>query len=156
MTINGISNLRKIWDNGIESPFVALRLDDIDILKARTGARMVVAFRWSYQGKEHETPFRISLLPDNSGFVHSEDGGATAKKLVVINADGTLRIEVPVPRVGEESKTEFGYLSLPPRPACFGGIAWGSEGNDGDSDYLFDFDWNSGKLLRYARPSRPW
>lgn len=49
-----------------------------------------------------------------------------------------------------------GYLSLPPSSARFGGIEWGCEGNDGYTDYLFDFDWNTGKLLRYARPTRPW
>ena len=27
---------------------------------------------------------------------------------------------------------------------------------DGDTDYLFEFDWNSGQLLRYVRPPLPW
>ena len=49
-----------------------------------------------------------------------------------------------------------GYLALPPSSACFGGIEWGCEGNDGYTDYLFDFDWQTGELLRYARPTRPW
>lgn len=77
-------------------------------------------------------------------------------RLVVLNGDGTQRVVIGVPRVDANSSPEDGYLALPPSSACFGGIEWGCEGNDGHIDYLFEFDWNTGTLLRYARPTRPW
>jgi hypothetical protein len=63
---------------------------------------------------------------------------------------------IGVPRIDENSRPEDGYLSLPPSSARFGGIEWGCEGNDGYTYYLFEFDWQTGALLRYAGPTRPW
>jgi len=151
-----IADVRKVWDNGIESPFPALKLEDIDELKQHTGAKRVVSFRWLFDGKSHELPFAISVLPDNTGIVFCEGGAAAGKRLIVINGDGTERLSIDVPRISAYSRPENGYLCLPPSSSSFGCIDWGCEGNDGDTDYLFEFDWNTGKLLRFARPSRPW
>jgi hypothetical protein len=151
-----ITNVRKLWNNGVESPYPALRLEDIDELKRRTGAVNVVAIRWTYCGEEHQTPHQVRVFPDRTGLVHCEGGGPAGKRLIVLNGDGTQRVTIAVPRVDANSRPKEGYLSLPPSSAGFGGIEWGSEGNDGYTDYLFDFDWNTGKLMRYARPSRPW
>lgn len=151
-----ISNIRKLWDNGMESPFPAIRLEDIDDFKLKTGARHVVAFRWTYDDQELETPYQVSVLPDQSGLVHYENGDPRTRRLVVMNGDGTTRVVIGVPRVDVNSRPEDGYLALPPSSARFGAIEWGCEGNDGYTDYLFDFDWNTGALLRYARPTRPW
>jgi hypothetical protein len=151
-----IAHLIKIWDNGIESPFPALKLEDIDELKRRTSATHVVAFRWLCDGKLHELPHPISTLPDNTGIVFCEGGAAAGKRLIVVNADGTQRMTIDVPRIDSKSNPKKGYLSLPPSSSNFGGIEWGCEGNDGNTDYLFEFDWKNGKLLRYARPTRPW
>lgn len=151
-----IAQVKKVWDNGIESPFPAMKLEDIDELKRRTGANHVVAFRWLCEGKLHELPYAISVLPDKTGIVYCEGGAAAGNRLIIVNADGTQRASIGVPRIDSNSNPEKGYLSLPPSSAYFGGIEWGCEGNDGYIDYLFDFDWDTGKLLRFARPSRPW
>ncbi len=151
-----IWNVRKVWDNGKESPYPAINLGDIDQFKQQTGAKRVVAFRWTYGGRSYQLDCRISPLPDNSGIVYCEEGQAAGKRLSVINGDGTQRVAIDVPRISIDSNPNEGYLSLPPSSAHFGGIEWGCEGNDGYTDYLFDFDWNTGQLLRYARPTRPW
>lgn len=151
-----IIDVRKVWDNGLESPFPAKNLDDIDELKLRTGARRVVAFRWHYCGKEYETSNQISILPDKRGLVQCDGGSAAGRHLIVLNGDGTQRAVIGVPRIDKNSRPEEGYLSLPPSSARFGGIEWGCEGNDGYTDYLFEFDWQTGALLRYARPTRSW
>jgi hypothetical protein len=151
-----IFNVRKVWDNGVGSPFPALKLEDIDELKRRTGATRVLAFRWQYRGEERETSHQISVLPDKSGLVQCDGFDADGPRLIVLNGDGTQRLVIGVPSVDVHSCPEKGYLALPPSSAQFGGIEWGCEGNDGHTDYLFDFDWNTGKLLRYARPTRPW
>ena len=151
-----IQDVRKVWDNGVESPFPALKLADIDELKKLRGVTRVVAFRWRYCGKEYETSHQISVLQDKSGLVQCEGGSAAGSSLIVLNGDGSQRAVIGVPCVDANSRPLKGYLSLPPSSARFGGIDWGCEGNDGYTDYLFDFDWNTGKLLRYARPTRPW
>lgn len=151
-----ITNVRKLWNNGVESPFPALKLEDIDELKQQTGATYVVAIRWTCCGQEFETPHQVSVLPTQTGLVHCEGGGPAGKHLIVLNGDGTQRVVIGVPRVDANSRPEKGYLALPPSSACFGGIEWGCEGNDGYFDYLFEFDWNTGGLLRYAKPARPW
>jgi hypothetical protein len=74
-----IHNVRKIWDNGLESPFPAIKLEDIDEFKKRTSAKRVVAFRWTFGNKEYELPYRMSVLPDKSGIVHCDDGTAASK-----------------------------------------------------------------------------
>ena len=151
-----IFDVRKVWDNGVESPFPALKLDDIDELRQRTGAEHVVAFRWRCGGKDFETSHQISILPDKSGLVQCEGGRTAGPSLIVLNCDGSQRVVIGVPKVNANSRPDAGYLSLPPSSAHFGSIDWGCEGNDGNTDYLFDFDWDTGKLLRFARPSRPW
>ena len=85
-----------------------------------------------------------------------EGGSAAGSSLIVLNGDGSQRAVIDVPCVDANSRPLKGYLSLPPSSARFGGIDWGCEGNDGYTDYLFEFDWSTGKLLRYARPTRPW
>ncbi len=151
-----IVDMRKVWDNGVESPFPASKLDEIDELKQHTGATRVVGFRWNYGGKDYETSQQISVLQDKRGLVQCDGGAATGASLIVLNGDGSQRFIIGVPRVDANSRPEDGYLSLPPSSAHFGGIEWGCEGNDGYTDYLFDFDWNTGQLLRFTRPSRPW
>jgi len=153
--VEKIENLQDVWDNGSVAP-ASLTGDEIDQFKQRTKALRVVARRWLYQGKVHQTPYYVSVLPDQSGLVHYEDGDPRSKRLVVLNGDGTRRVVIGVPRVDANSRPEKGYLALPPSSASFEGIEWGCEGNDGHTDYLFEFDWNTGALLRYARPSRPW
>lgn len=90
------------------------------------------------------------------GLVHFQNDDIQTGCLVIRNGDGSERAFIKVPRIDVHSRPGKGYLSLPPSSARFGGIEWGCEGNDGHTDYLFDFDWNTGKLLRYARPTRPW
>ena len=154
--MNTILDVRKVWNNGVESPFPAFKLDDIDDLKQRTGANRVVAFRWRYMGEDHEASDQISILPDKSGIVKCEGGSAAGLRLIILNGDGSQRVVIGVPHIDANSRPEEGYLSLPPSSSHFGGIEWGCEGNDGYTDYLFDFDWQTGALLRYARPTRPW
>ena len=151
-----ILDVKKVWDNGVESPFPAVDLSDIDELKQRTGAKRVVAFRWRYRGKSYQTSHQICVLQDKRGLVQCEGGSAAGPRLIVLNGDGSPRVVIDVPRVDKNSRPEEGYLSLPPSSAHFGGIKWGCEGNDGYTDYLFEFDWRTGALLRYEKPTRPW
>lgn len=151
-----MTGVRKVWDNGAESPYPAADLADIEVLKRQTGAIRVVAIRWNCGGQVFETAYHLSVLQDRTGYVHCEGDGPDGKALVVVNSDGTQRLRIGVPRVNDQSKPDEGYLVLPPSSASFGGINWGCEGNDGHTDYLFEFDWNTGALLRYARPTRTW
>ncbi len=149
-----IQNLEDVWDNGMVAP-ASLSGEDIDRFKSLTNANRVVARRWLYQGKQYQTPYFVRLLPDQTGLIHYENNDPRSKRLIVLNGDQSTRIVIGVPQVDANSRPEQGYLSLPPSSAHFGDIEWGCEGNDGNTDYLFQFDWSSGRLLRYARPSRP-
>jgi len=153
--MNEIENIREVWDNGAISP-ASLFGEQIDQFKQQTGATKVVGTKWEFSGVEHEVPYYVRLLKDKTGFVHYENNNLRTGHLVVLNGDGTRRVVIEVPRIDANSRPEDGYLVLPPSSARFGGIEWGCEGNDGHTDYLFEFDWNTGALLRYARPSRPW
>ena len=150
-----IKDLSRIWDNGAISP-VSLSVDETENFKRETGAKRVVGSKWIYRGNEYETPFYVRLLPDQTGVVHFKDDDLKTGCIVVRNGDCSVRTTITVPYVNANSRPENGYLNLPPSPANFDGIEWGCEGSDGYTDYLFDFNWQTGKLLRYARPTRPW
>jgi hypothetical protein len=150
-----IENLQNVWDNGAISS-ANLSVEETLEFKKRTNAQHVVARKWLYDGKEYQTPHQVRPLQDCSGLVHYENDDTKTMHLVVLNGDGTERVVIGVPRLDHNSRPEKGYLSLPPSPARFGGIEWGCEGNDGCTDYLFEFDWVTGALLRYARPSHSW
>ncbi len=150
-----VQNLEDVWDNGVVTA-ASLSCEEIDRLKSLTNAKRVVARRWLYRGERHQTPCFVRILPDQTGLVHYESDDPRSKRLIVLNGDESTRIVIAVPRVDTNSCPEQGYLSLPPSSARFGGIEWGCEGNDGNTDYLFEFDWQTGALLRYARPTRPW
>jgi hypothetical protein len=150
-----IENLRDIWDNGVISP-ASLSVEETQEFKKRTNAKRVVARKWLYLGKEHLTTHQVRLLRDQTGLVFYDEDNPRTGRIIVLNADGTQRFVISTPRIDANSRPEDGYLSLPPSSARFGGIQWGCEGNDGYTDYLFDFDWQTGALLHYARPTRPW
>lgn len=150
-----IDHLQEVWDNGAISR-ASLTGNEIDHFKEQMGAKRVVATRWKCGGKELETPYYVRLLKDGSGLVHFDCGDLCSGRLVVMNGDGSKRVVISVPRIDRRSHPEDTCLNLPPSSAHFGGIEWGCEGNDGHTDYLFDFEWHTGKLLRYARPTRPW
>ena len=109
-----ILDVRKVWGNGVESSFPALKLDEIDELKQRTGVTRVVAFRWRFCGKDYETSNQISVLQDKRGLVQCQGGSAAGPSLIVLNGDGSQRVVIGVPRVDANSRPEEGYLSLPP------------------------------------------
>lgn len=150
-----ILGFSKVWDNGAISP-ETLSVEEIIQFKQAVGAQKVVATRWKCGERSYEIPFYARLLQDRKGVVHFQNDDVKTGCLVIRNGDGSERISIRVPRIDSHSRPEEGYLALPPSPARFGDIEWGCEGNDGHTDYLFDFDWNTGKLLRYARPTRPW
>lgn len=153
--MNKIEHLEDVWNTGAVAP-ASLSGEEIDRFKSRTNSQRVIARRWLYQGEARQKPYFVRLLPDQTGLIHYEGNDPRSRRLVVLNGDGTNRCVINVPRVNANSRPERGYLCMPPSSACFGGIEWGCEGNDGYTDYLFEFDWNTGKLLRYARPTRPW
>lgn len=153
--MNQIEDLSKVWDNGAVSP-ASLSVEEIERFKQETGATRVVGVKWKFCGKEYGLPYYVRLLMDKTGVVHFENDDLHTCRLVVHNGDGTQRVVIGVPRIDANSRPEEGYLSLPPSSARFGGIEWGCEGSDGYTDYLFEFDWQTGALLRYARPTRPW
>lgn len=150
-----VKNLEDVWDNGAVTQ-ASLSGEEIDNFKNATNAKRVVIRRWSYKDKQHEIPYFVKLLPDQTGFVHYECNDPRSRRLIVLNGDESRRAVISVPQIDENSRPENGYLSLPPSSAHFGGIEWGCEGNDGNTDYLFEFDWNTGELRRHARPPRPW
>lgn len=150
-----VENFSKIWDNGFISP-EALTVEKLGKFKCATGANKVIGCKWTYCGIEHQISFYARPLGDRTGVVHFEHNDFATGRLIVRNGDCSLRVVIAVPRIDDNSRPDKGYLCLPPSPARFGGIEWGCEGNDGYTDYLFDFDWNTGKLLRYARAKRPW
>ncbi len=150
-----VRDLSRIWDNGAIS-LESFSVEEIERFKQETGAAKVVGSKWHCNGNEFRCPFYVRTLADRTGVVHFENDQLQSGRLIVLNADGSRRVVITVPRIDANSRPEDGYLSLPPSSAHFGGIEWGCEGNDGYKDYLFDFDWSTGKLLRYARPTRPW
>ncbi len=150
-----IENLQDVWDNGFITS-VGLSVEETQDFKRRTNANRVVVRKWTYQGKELQTSHQVRLLRDETGFVFYENDDPQTGRLVVLNGDGSQRVVIGVPRIDANSRPEDGYLALPPSSARFGDIEWGCEGNDGNTDYLFEFDWQTGQLLRYARPTRPW
>ncbi len=150
-----IEMLVDVWDNNLATPS-SLSAEEIQEFKKRTNANRVMARNWIYDGKPYETHHQIRLLKDHSGFIYYQNDDPRSRHLVVVNGDGTQRFVIGVPCLNENSRPSNGYLSLPPSPARFGGIEWGVEGNDGNTDYLFDFDWDTGKLLRYARLTHSW
>ncbi len=150
-----IKDLSRIWDNGTVSS-ASWSAEKIEDFKKETGAKKVVGSKWTYCEREYETPFYVRLLADRTGVVHFANDDLQSGCIVVRNGDLSERAVVTVPSIDTNSRPKDGYLNLPPSSARFGGIEWGCEGNDGYTDYLFDFDWNTGKLLRFARPSRPW
>ena len=147
--------LEYVWDNGLITS-ADLSVEEIQDFKKRTNASRVVARKWLSDGNWYQTHHQARLLQDRSGLVFYQNDDPRTGHLVVINSDGTRRLILSAPHVDTNSHPEEGYLSLPPSSAHFGGIEWGCEGNDGHTDYLFDFDWMTGALLRYARPTRPW
>lgn len=150
-----IRNFSRIWDNGAISR-ESLSVEEIEDFKRDSGAEKVVGSKWNFRGKEYETPFYVRLLADHTGFVHFENDDLKTSRLVVRNGDFSERAIISIPLIDKNSRPVQGYLNLPPSSSNFGGIEWGCEGNDGYTDYLFEFDWKNGKLLRYARPTRPW
>lgn len=150
-----IENLQDVWDNGAVAS-ASLSVEQTQEFKRRTNAQRVVARKWLYHSKVRHTIHQVRLLRDQTGLVFYEDDDPRTGRLIVLNGDGTQRVVIEVPHIDANSRPEDGYLSLPPSSARFGGIEWGCEGNDGYTDYLFDFDWQSGALLRYARPTRSW
>jgi len=153
--MNSVKDICEIWNNGAISPFF-FNFEEVERFKHLTGAKRVVGTRWRYCDKEYQVPHYVRLLKDGRGIVHFANGGLQSVRLIVRNGDGSQRVIISVPHIDKNSRPENGYLSLPPSVTCIDGIEWGCEGNDGYTDYLFDFDWNTGKLLRFARPSRPW
>jgi hypothetical protein len=153
--VDKIENLQDVWDNGVVAS-ASLSVEQTQEFKRRTNAQRVIARKWLYNSKVRHTTHQVRLLRDQTGLVCYEDDDPRTGRLIVLNGDGTQRVVIGVPRIDANSRPEDGYLSLPPSSARFGGIEWGCEGNDGYTDYLFDFDWQSGALLRYARPTRSW
>lgn len=150
-----IEDFEKVWDNSSVSPELLSGVA-IDRFRQQSDAVKVVGATWKHGGVQHFVPYYCRPLKDRTGIVHYENGDLRSGRLVVLNGDATRRVVIGVPRVDEHSRPEEGYLTLPPSSACFGGIEWGCEGNDGYTDYLFDFDWNTGALIRYARPTHSW
>lgn len=150
-----IEDIREIWDNGAISS-ASLFGDEVEQFKQETGARKVVGTKWRYCGKEYQVPYYVRVLKDRTGVVHFDEGDLRTGRFVVLNGDGSQRVVISVPRIDANSQPDDGYLNLPPSSAHFGGIDWGCEGNDGNTDYLFEFDWRTGALLRHARATRPW
>ncbi len=153
--MDSISYLSRVWDNGTITP-ESLSLEEMVNFKKKTGTKKVVGSKWTYRGKKYEIPFYVRPLADQTGVVHFANDDLHTGCLVVRNGDLSERAVITVPYIDTRSRPREGYLNLPPSSAHFGGIEWGCEGTDGHTDYLFDFDWNTGKLLRYARPTRPW
>jgi hypothetical protein len=150
-----VTGIEYVWDNGSVS-LEDWTVEDVVAWKERSGARNVVSTRWRFEGKIYSTSKYVRLIKDRSGFIAFEHDDPRTRRLIVINGDSSERLTIGVPRVDANSRPEEGYLALPPSSARFGGIEWGCEGNDGFTDYLFEFDLNTGALLRYARPTRPW
>ncbi len=150
-----IEDIREIWDNGAISS-ASLFGDEVEQFKQATGAKKVVGTKWRYCEKEYQVPYYVRVLKDRTGVVHFDEGDLRTGRFVVLNGDGSQRVVISVPRIDANSQPDDGYLNLPPSSAHFGGIDWGCEGNDGNTDYLFEFDWQTGALLRHARATRPW
>ena len=149
-----MTNLTRIWDSGEVLPWDLVKIDDtvefLQAFKERTGSSRVMRLRWKYGSHTVECRYPSQPLPDRSGVVLCDDAhceGCGCKYFTVMNADGTNRCHVNIPVVNEYSRPELGFLELPSE-SLSDGITFGVRGNDGYLDYIFDFDWQTGKLLQ--------
>lgn len=146
-----IKNIEFIWDNGKVSPF-SKNGDEIFEFRTNTGSSKVDRLRWLAGNQLQSCNYPCEPLVDLTGVVaykaaRPDSAGHTC--LLVINADGSLRCEILVPRVNSHSKPELGWMELPGNFAHLG-IAWGVPGNDGNGDKVFEFDWATGQLRRWV------
>ena len=149
-----MEGFHQVWDSGATMPWERPEVEDprayYNDFKSRTGSDHVVLLRWQYGGRTVECPLPWSLpLPDRTGVVirrEADPVGSAPRYLQVINADGSDRCRIVVPVVDEHSKPESGFLEMPKEN--YYDVAFGVPGNDGYSDYVFDFDWETGKFLR--------
>lgn len=149
-----MEGLHKVWDSGASMPWGRPDVDDpmayYDEFMSRTGSHRVVLLRWQCNSKSVECLYPGSTqLPDRTGVVmriENDRVGPARRYLKVINADGSDRCRIVVPVVDEHSKPESGFLEMPKEN--YYDVAFGVPGNDGYSDYVFDFDWETGKFLR--------
>jgi hypothetical protein len=154
---NRITNVLKVWDNGIETPFDPSRPDLVeyhDSIRSETGAKFGVATKWTFNGSVHQDANSPVPIPDMSGLVYTTAGW---KQWVVLNPDGTIRSIIDVPRVNENSAPEVGYLGDPLHDAKAPLHIMYGEGSDGCKEgYRFTFDMNTCKLLRADFIARHW
>lgn len=154
MGFQGMTDLVGVWDSSEILPWDLPATDDtvefLQDFKARTKSEHIVKLRWQCNGLPVECQFPAVPLPDRSGVVIKDnDFTPTGSRsfLRVINADGSLRVRIAVPLVDLNSKPDIGFLELP-RIYLGAGVNFGVPGNDGHVDWIFDFDWKTGKLLR--------
>lgn len=149
-----LQRLTKIWDTGAEMPWDRPVVDDVmayyDEFVNRTHSVKVVRLRWEFNGLEFACPFPAVPLLDRTGVVFCDEAhrpGAGCKYFIVINADGSERFRIHVPNVDASSDPQRGFIELPSDAVLYG-VPFGVPGNDGHLDYIFDFNWNTGELVR--------
>ncbi len=149
-----LQHLTKIWDSGAEMPWDRPHVEDVmayyDEFTTRTRSKRVVRLRWESAGSSFTCPFPSIPLPDRTGVIFCDEAhraGCGCKYFVVLNADGSERCRIHVPVVSAASKPGQGFIELPSEAVLYG-VPFGIPGNDGHLDYIFDFDWDTGELLR--------
>lgn len=164
-----MSRLQYVWDTGDCQDYqdwsndTALEtMAGIAQFKSKTGAQRVVRLRWLNEQKVVECSSSSAVLPDKSGVVvmdkwHEQGGLRTAAPaswpyLRVLNADGSLRCCIYPPVIDEKSLPAESWIELP-RAYPERGIAFGAPACDGWRDIVVEFDWQTGKMLRWTLAS---
>lgn len=154
-----IENVFELWDNGATSS-PSDRDGAVDRMKwwddffATSGAKRLVATRWTYQGNTYEDPNCPIPIPDGSGLVYTTMGWKT---WVVLNPDGTRRLVIHVPRISKDSIPQQGELGEPRHMKGEPSHVMYGEGGDGHRyDCRFRFDMHTGELLQVENVGRHW
>ena len=150
MPMKQLENMAFLWDTGIISPY-SKDGDEIYAFRRKTSSQSVVRLLWQLGDIKYSCPYPCEPLPDRTGLVvydneHS-NGIGVGKHLRILNVDNSPRCTLVIPNLGARSKTSQGWLDLPGNYDQLG-VSFGVPGNDGHLDYIFDFDWQTGKLLR--------
>jgi len=152
-----ITDVMRVWDNGIATSFDPYRADLVqynESIRLQTGAKYGVATKWHFNGKIYEDSHSPMPIPDMSGLVYATPGW---KQWVVINPDGTTRFLIDVPHVREHSNPSEGYLGDPRHSKGDSLHLMYGEGSDGyQDDCRFFFDMHTGQLLRTHFVGRHW
>ena len=163
-----MSQIFEVWDTGDAQdwyqPGEPGGFQKTSAFLERTGAKRVIRLTWLCNGQTISCPYPATVIPDRSGVVLQDEWHFQgqpmegpepySKHLRVLNPDGTLRLRIYPPRIDEHSKPAESWIECP-RNFAERGIPFGCPASDGQYDMVVEYDWQTGKMLRWINAA-PW